>query len=175
MSSRDVHLLHPKMQELVRAWLSKTPVEVLVYCTVREAHEQAALYAQGRTAEQIASGVLRLKALSLAAEAMLLEKQSPQPGPRVTNALPGLSFHQQHWLDGECAGLALDFVPLVAGKPTWDDAKRYEAAAVAAEEVGLTWSGRWKTFREVAHLQWDEQGEIKILPLAQGEYRNRGV
>lgn len=171
MASRDLATLHPKMQELVKAWESKTPVEILIYCTVREAWEQAVLYAQGRTAEQIASGVARLGGLGLAKEAMLLEKQSPKEGKRVTNALPGLSFHQPHHLDGEWGGLAVDFVPIVGGKPLWNDVERYRLAAEAAESVGLSWAGRWTTFKETAHCQYDRGGEIKILPLVQGAYR----
>jgi len=171
MASREPHLLHSKMQELVRSWLVRVPFDVLIYCTAREAHEQAVLYSHGRTEAQIASGVLRLDALKLAGPSGLLARQNPTPGPRVTNALPGLSFHQSHWLESEYAALALDFVPLSYGKPLWSDMALYEEAGAKAEEVGLTWSGRWKTFRETAHLQYDRQGEIKIIALAQGAYR----
>jgi hypothetical protein len=159
----------------VERWLTESPVPVLVYCTIREPWEQAQLFAQGRSADQLASAAARLRGLGLEHHAKILEQQPPAPGRRVTNAPPGLSFHQPHWLGGVMGGLALDFVPILGGKPLWKDAARYEAAATAAEKVGLTWSGRWQTFRETAHLQWDMGGEVKILPLAQGAYRLGGV
>lgn len=171
MASREISLLHPEMRERAEAWLAKTPVPVLCYCTVREPWEQAQLFAQGRNAEQIASGVARLRALGLDANAKLLESQQPRPGKRVTNAPPGLSLHQPAWLRGKYGALALDFVPVLAGKPLWNDPDRYEQAAMAAESVGLSWAGRWSTFREFPHLQLDDGGKLRAIPLALGEYR----
>lgn len=171
MASREISLLHPEMRERTEAWLSKTPVQVLVYCTVRDPWEQAVLYAQGRNAEQIESGVARLRALGLEANAKTLESQQPKPGKRVTNAPPGLSFHQPAWLRGQYGALALDFVPVIGGKPLWNDMVRYEQAAIAAESVGLSWAGRWSTFREFPHLQLDDGGKLHAIPLALGEYR----
>lgn len=171
MASRDITLLHPEMRERAEAWLSKTPAPVLVYCTVREPWEQAQLYVQGRNADQIVSGAARLRALGLHENAKLLESQKPTSGRRVTNALPGLSFHQPAWYAGKYGALALDFVPIVGGKPLWDDTLRYEEAILAAESVGLTSASRWKTFRELPHLQYDKGGELRGIPLALGEYR----
>lgn len=171
MASRELTVLHPAMRPLVDRWLSACPVEVLIYCTVREPWEQAALYAVGRTADQIASGVARLEALGLESHAALLRKQEPKAGRRVTNAMPGFSFHHGHWVASEYGGLALDFVPTLGGKPRWSDAAAYEKAGAAAEAVGLTWSGRWVQFRETAHVQYDDGGKIKMLPLVQGAYR----
>lgn len=171
MASRDLSTLHPKMRDKVEAWLRATPVSVLIYCCVREDWEQAQLYAQGRTQDQIDSGVARLRALKLERQADILAQQTPRPGAIVTNAQPGLSFHQTAWLEGECGGLAIDFVPILGSKPLWDDKVRYEDAALAAESVGLSWAGRWTTFHETPHLQLDYGGKLKIIPLALGEYR----
>lgn len=68
------------------------------------------------------------------------------PGAKVTNAKGGQSFH--NW---KCA---FDFVPLVNGKAQWDDAKTFEKCGIIGESLGLEWAGRWKSFKELAHLQY---------------------
>ena len=68
------------------------------------------------------------------------------PGKVVTNAKGGQSFHNHR--------CAFDFVPMVNGKPAWSDAKLFERCGVIGEQCGLTWAGRWKTFKEMAHMQY---------------------
>ncbi len=72
-----------------------------------------------------------------------------EPGRIVTNAKPGESYHNY--------GLALDFVPLVDGKPTWKttglDLEMWELAGGLAEEHGFEWAGRWSRFKEFPHIQ----------------------
>ncbi len=68
------------------------------------------------------------------------------PGNKVTRAKAGQSFH--NWK------VAFDFCPIVNGKAQWDDAKLFERCGVIGESVGLEWAGRWKTFKELAHLQY---------------------
>lgn len=68
MSSRSLNLLHYQFRPLVDQFLdacAAKEIDLLVTCTLRSNDEQAALYAQGRTA----------------------------PGKRVTNAPPGKSAH----------------------------------------------------------------------------------
>lgn len=68
------------------------------------------------------------------------------PGHIVTNAQPGQSAHQY--------GMALDFVPIINGKPCWDDSNPvWEIAGKLAESCGLEWAGRWSKFREYPHVQ----------------------
>jgi peptidoglycan LD-endopeptidase CwlK len=67
-----------------------------------------------------------------------------RPGKRVTNARPGQSAHNY--------GLALDFVPLIGGKPQWSNKALYGKAIDIAERVGLE-SLRDSKFPELAHLQ----------------------
>ena len=69
-----------------------------------------------------------------------------KPGPRVTNARAGQSMH--NWR------VALDFVPTVAGKPQWNDLAAFARCGAIAEAIGFEWAGRWKTFRELAHIQY---------------------
>lgn len=177
MSSRDVATLHPKMQELVKAWLAKTEIDPLIYSTVRERYEQAAIFAKGRTADQIASMAARLRALGMEEEAKILDRQAPLPGKRASDSPPGLSFHHAYWLDGAWGGLALDCAPLVHGILDYEAMTKYGDPAdhiidmmEAAESVGLTWGGRWK-IRDRPHLQYDKGGQVKILNLARGEYK----
>ena len=68
------------------------------------------------------------------------------PGKKVTNAKGGQSFH--NWK------VAFDFVPVVGGKPVWDNDELITKCGEIGESVGLEWAGRWKTFKEKLHLQY---------------------
>lgn len=82
-----------------------------------------------------------------------------KPGRIVTNARGGDSFHNHR--------CAFDFVPLVAGKPAWNDSSLYAKAGSIAEAVGLEWSGRWSgKLRETAHCQYT--GGLKLAELKKG-------
>ena len=82
-----------------------------------------------------------------------------KPGRIVTNARGGESWHNYR--------CAFDFVPLVAGKPAWDDANLYRKAGVIAESVGLEWAGRWTgSLRETAHCQYT--GGLTLAQLKSG-------
>ena len=72
------------------------------------------------------------------------------PGRIVTYARAGSSYHNY--------GLALDFVPLIEGKPTWKttgrDLELWTLAGELAEEHGFEWAGRWTRFKEFPHIQF---------------------
>lgn len=68
------------------------------------------------------------------------------PGRIVTNARGGDSFHNYR--------CAFDFVPVVHGKAVWNDANLFKRCGSIAEQVGLEWAGRWKSFKETAHCQF---------------------
>ena len=69
-----------------------------------------------------------------------------QPGKIVTNARGGESYHNY--------GLAVDLVPTVNGRPTWNaPAKTWEAMGRAGEKQGLEWGGRWKGLVDTPHFQ----------------------
>jgi peptidoglycan L-alanyl-D-glutamate endopeptidase CwlK len=121
MASRSLADLAPPFRERAVDWLSEcvhSGLDILITCTFRPFHEQADLYAIGRTV----------------------------PGRRVTNAKPGQSAHNY--------GLALDFVPMINGKPEWSGkdpawdkaieiAIRHEMQSLANDPV----------FPEKSHLQ----------------------
>lgn len=81
------------------------------------------------------------------------------PGNKVTNAKGGQSFHNYH--------CALDFVPLVNGKPNWNDTKLFTKCGEIAEKHGFEWAGRWKSFQELAHIQYT--GGLTLAQLQKGE------
>jgi peptidoglycan L-alanyl-D-glutamate endopeptidase CwlK len=119
-NSRLLSDLRPETAAKAEEFLARCAaagIDVIVTSTLRDNESQAALYAQGRTA----------------------------PGPRVTNAKPGESFHNY--------GVAFDFCPIVNGKCQWNDAKLFARCGEIGEACGLEWAGRWKGFRELAHLQ----------------------
>jgi peptidoglycan L-alanyl-D-glutamate endopeptidase CwlK len=69
-----------------------------------------------------------------------------KPGKVVTNARAGQSAHNY--------GLALDFVPLVNGKPEWSASHpHWKVAGELAVHHGLEWAGTWTRFREFPHVQ----------------------
>lgn len=75
-----------------------------------------------------------------------------KPGRIVTYKKPGTSKHE--------LGLAVDFVPLVYGKPVWkftpnDPCDPWLLAAQVATRVSdrIEWGGSWARFRDMPHLQ----------------------
>ncbi|MGY8624148.1 M15 family metallopeptidase [Chromobacterium violaceum] len=129
MPSRKLEDLHPDLQPLARQFLDRCKaagLDVLITCTWRSGAEQDALYAQGRT----------------------------QPGARVTNARAGQSAHNAV-IAGKPAARAFDIVPLVNGKPMWDDKHpAWQTAGSIGMELGLNWYGRpGAPFRELPHFE----------------------
>jgi peptidoglycan L-alanyl-D-glutamate endopeptidase CwlK len=139
MASRRIEDLHPDLQPLARRFVelcAERQVDVLITCTWRSNTEQEALYALGRT----------------------------KPGRRVTNARWGESKHNQTDYADRPAARAFDAVPLLHGKPIWEDPRDKDAdwtndfgwrvMGEVAEEVGLVWYGReGAPFREAPHFQ----------------------
>ena len=125
LNSRKLEDLRPVVAAKAAAFLDRCKAEdidVLVTSTYRDNESQDALYAQGRT----------------------------KPGPKVTNAKAGQSWH--NWR------VAFDVVPLRNGKPVWgttgDDLKLWQRVGAIGLECGLEWAGNWKTFREFPHFQY---------------------
>ena len=78
------------------------------------------------------------------------------PGKIVTNARGGQSWHN--------FGCAFDFVPLIAGKPQWDNSALYSKCGIIAEEVGLEWAGRWTgKLKETAHCQFRDGKSLEQM------------
>lgn len=82
----------------------------------------------------------------LESQAALYAQGRTTAGKIVTNAEAGHSYHNFR--------VAFDFVPLVNGKPQWDDLETYRKCGALAESLGLEWAGRWHSFPELAHCQF---------------------
>jgi peptidoglycan L-alanyl-D-glutamate endopeptidase CwlK len=119
-SEKNIAGLTPGAQALCREWLARCLAEqipVKVISGLRTYAEQAAIYAKGRT----------------------------EPGPKVTNARPGYSWHN--------FGVAWDFVVFDAqGQPQWDSPLMTRCGKIA-EELGLEWGGSWSGFKDIPHIQ----------------------
>jgi peptidoglycan L-alanyl-D-glutamate endopeptidase CwlK len=104
------------------AFLGAQGVSVEVISGLRSWQAQAALYAQGRT----------------------------KPGPIVTNARPGSSWHNY--------GLAID-LGLFKAKKYLDESSPKEANRLysqigkIAAQYGIEWGGSWATFKDIPHFQ----------------------
>lgn len=105
---------------------------------------EAAMSAKGVNIEVISG--LR----SWAAQAALFAQGRTKPGPIVTKARPGSSWHNY--------GLAIDLglfkngVYLDEKKPAEAD-KLYAEIGKLAAAHGVEWAGNWKTFTESPHFQ----------------------
>lgn len=118
-SERNIATLRPEAQRKAREWMRECldeGINLRIIAGTRTFAEQDRLYAQGRTA----------------------------PGPKVTNARAGQSWHN--------FGVAWDFVVFdAAGQPQWDHPGMDRAGEIG-EALGLEWGGRWK-FVDKPHLQ----------------------
>tara|TARA_R110000751_G_scaffold101559_4_gene195703 strand:+ start:4414 stop:4953 length:540 start_codon:yes stop_codon:yes gene_type:complete len=138
-----------KILETVRICTTHYGIAIQVYCGLRTCETQAKLYRQSRTRPEIMQKVQSYndKGFPMLGEALMAAgPQSGVLGKHVTKAGPGESWHQY--------GEAVDCVPVKNGKAIWEsDEPEWEIFGSAAEHCGLHWSGRWKKFKETAHVQ----------------------
>lgn len=121
ITSRSLDELTPEARKLALEFAFQCKqhgIEILIYCTYRDAEAQDALYALGRT----------------------------KRGAVVTNLRGGESSHQKR--------IAFDWVPMLSGKPQWDNEQIFDKCGAIAESVGLKWAGRWRgKLRERCHCE----------------------
>jgi peptidoglycan L-alanyl-D-glutamate endopeptidase CwlK len=140
--------------------LEKLHIEMRVYCSDRNLLDQAKLWRQSRTRKTIDGACEQLRAAGAPYIAHIIEIAGPQFGPRVTNAVPGNSWHQ--W------GEAIDAVWIVDGKAEWSPIKLeacgsgpmvngYREMAKLAKDIGLTSGGNWNS-PDWPHLQFRQAG-----------------
>lgn len=119
--------VHPKLRYYVARIIDAMDAlgfTMIVTDGVRTAAEQAALYAQGRTA----------------------------PGAIVTQA-DGVVKKSNHQLHADGCGHAVDCCFLVDGKPSWDDHLPWATYGACAKALGLTWGGDWATIHDRPHIE----------------------
>lgn len=145
MCSRKIEDLHPRMQEKTRKFLelaSKNGIEVLIYCTYRSPEVQEVLYKQGR----LKQFNLTVQQLNEERKKLGLYPLSEAEANRiVTYARAGQSLHNKR--------LAFDCVPLVGGKPQWNNIELYKRLGEIGKQCGLEWAGEWKRFKEYPHFE----------------------
>jgi hypothetical protein len=119
-SERNLATLEPTTAKLAREHLRRLAAEGYTFkitSGTRTFSEQAALFAKGRTA----------------------------PGPKVTNARPGSSWHN--------FGLAYDLTLFQGDKnPVWEH-PAYDLAGRIGEELGLRWGGKFKSLVDRPHFE----------------------
>ena len=135
--------LHPRVRAMAEQLLGDAAaagIPLRVTYTLRSMASQAALYAQGRTA----------------------------PGPVVTKAPAGHSFHN--------FGLALDVVPVeLLVLPEWGDIPEHQARTDAlwvrvgaiGKRIGFRWGGEFARFRDRPHFEWS--GDLTLADLRAGK------
>ena len=118
--------VHPVLIQAIQEWAA-LPFDVLILNGVRTNAQQAALYAQGRTA----------------------------PGNIVTNAqTAALSAHGRKLFDNGVFGCALDAIACVGGKALWQDTPKLEQMAELVASAGVAWGGDWQSLKDYDHFEW---------------------
>ena len=131
-------------------------VEMRPYFGIRTPFEQAKLWRQSRTREEINKKIAELQDKGAPFLGHCLESVGPQNGPYVTNALPGLSWHQ--W------GEAVDCFWVVAGQAEWSTVKKvnacngYRVYANCAVQLGVDAGGLWRSLKDWPHVQLRKAG-----------------
>lgn len=146
----DLAALQPEFRETVEAVLhalashESASYQFRPYSTLRTAFEQAKLWRQSRSTQEIATTCQRLRQQGAPRIAACIESVGPQYGKKVTNAVPGYSWH--------CYGWAVDCVLVNRdGAYDWDaSARGYIVYAQVAREHGLK-PGR--DFGDAPHIQ----------------------
>ena len=118
-----LNLCHPKIRQIALDAYSHavhfTPVGIhpFIDSTLRTFTQQAILYAQGRT----------------------------NPGPKVTNAKPGQTYHNY--------GLAIDFHNQINGKDRWVVDKNWMIVVDIFTSYGFKWGGSFISIPDAPHFE----------------------
>ena len=153
MASRSIEKLNPVLREKAEDLVSQVSFSLLIYCTGRSAEEQAKLYRQSRSIKVIKEKIATLEKYGHVELAKILTDVGPQKGPHVTKAGPGESWHQ-YWE-------AFDAVPMIGGKPAWDNRKyaaQWAELGSKATALGLNWGGNWPKWADYPHFQLPPTG-----------------
>ncbi|MEO9296643.1 M15 family metallopeptidase [Devosia alba] len=144
-----------KMEDLLGN-LVAVGVDMRPYYGLRTLEAQAKLWRQSRAIQEITAAIKKLASAKANFLASVLDGVGPQHGPHVTNALPGLSWHQ--W------GEALDCFWSLNGSAEWsastkaDGINGYRIYASFAKDMGLDAGGFWHSFKDWPHVQMRSAG-----------------
>lgn len=150
----DLDKLHPDLKALTLKLLNRCRargIEMRANNGLRDPLEQARLWRQSRSIEEITAKIKHLESKGAPLLADYIRRVGPQHGEHVTNTPPGISWHQ--W------GEALDCFWLLDGKAEWSIRKisnglnGYKVYSDEAEALNLTAGGHWNSFKDWPHVQ----------------------
>ncbi|TAN67495.1 MAG: M15 family peptidase [Methylobacter sp.] len=140
-------------------------IEMRPYVSIRTPVEQAIAWRQSRSIEEVTAKIKEFQNSAAPFLAHCLESVGPQHGDHVTNAPPGLSWHQ--W------GEAVDCFWLVNNKAEWSSQKTinglngYRVYAEEAAKLDLDPGGLWRTLKDWPHVQFQKAASpLKLYSLA---------
>ena len=152
--SRDLNDLVPEFRSQVEELLNlcdQSGYTMRQFFTLRTPFEQGILWRQSRSSQEVQQKILELQDSGADFLAHCIDSVGPQNGRHVTNAIPGLSWHQ--W------GEAVDCFWLLDGNAEWSTRKKVDGAngyvnyAEKARSLGLTAGGFWSSFIDWPHVQ----------------------
>lgn len=152
--SRNLNDLTPEFKAKVEELLSvcdASGYQMKPYFTLRTPFEQAKLWRQSRTRNEVDHMLKRLDKHKADFLIHCIESVGSQQGRPVTRVIPGFSWHQ--W------GEAIDCFWQVNGRAEWSNRKKinqqngYRNYADMAKSLGLTSGGFWRTFKDWPHVQ----------------------
>jgi len=136
------------------------------YMSLRTPLEQAKLWRQSRSSEEIQAKMAEFRTAGADYLAECIHAVGPQHGDPVTNAAPGLSWPQ--W------GEAVDCFWVVGGQAEWSTKKLvnglngYRVLAEEAKALGLDPGGLWRSFPDWLHVQLrTDASPLKTMSLKQ--------
>jgi len=122
--------------QAVSIW-ANLPYDVLILNGVRTDAQQAALYAEGRTA----------------------------PGNVVTNAsAAATSAHGRKLFPEGAFGCACDAIPCVGGKALWQDTDKLQAMAAMVAPMQVVWGGSWQSLKDYDHFEMADWKQHEPVP-----------
>jgi peptidoglycan LD-endopeptidase CwlK len=169
MASREINDLTSEFKPLVTLLLQNCKargIEMELFSTLRDPFEQARLWRQSRTTEEVKRKIAEFRNDDARFLAFCLDSVGKQFGRRITDAPPGLSWHQ--W------GESIDCFWVVDGKAEWSTTKLihglngYQVYTEEAQNLFLTPGGLFKNLKDFSHMQLrPESSPLEILSLRQ--------
>ena len=167
--SRHLDLLIPEFKLKVEELLfvcEESGYPMRNFFTLRTPFEQGKLWRQSRPTEVVQNKITELRNNGAGFLAYCIESVGPQEGRHVTNATPGLSWHQ--W------GEAVDCYWLLNGNSEWSTRKKidgkngYVNYGENAKNMGLNSGGYWSSIKDWPHVQLrSESNPGKIFSLTE--------
>jgi len=164
MASRDINDLIPEFlpsAELLLQNCLARGIEMRPFHTLRDPFEQARLWRQSRTTEEVKRKIAEFRDAGAGFLAFCLDGVGKQFGRHVTNAPPGLSWHQ--W------GESMDCFWVVEDEAEWSTTKLinglngYQVYTEEARELGLTPGGLFKKLKDFPHMQFSPASSPLIV------------